>query len=225
MTKQELIDFELRVKAAWEAGLIKAPLHLCGGNEDQLIEIFKEIKPDDYVYSSHRNHYHALLHGCDPEHLYKEILGQLDTACMGRARSMGYIDVSSRFYSSAIVGGCCAIAVGVAWALRQKQEDFKADPLNTDEFAVRPEQRRVWCFVGDGCVDGGHFWEALQYADGFELPITFVVEDNERATCTTTEDRCGKGRTQREFYVSERLRSYYYEPTYPHVGSGKYVAF
>lgn len=187
MTKQELIDFEAKVAQLWESGKINAPMHLSGGNEDQLIEIFKEIKPHDYVFSTHRNHYHALLHGVPADALLAEILGQPGSWCGGRARSMGFIDRSRNFYSSAIVGGCCAVAVGVAWALqRQKRED----PLGADEHA---QQRHVWCFVGDGAVDGGHFWEALQYAEGQNLPITFVVEDNNRATCTNLAQRMGQG--------------------------------
>lgn len=219
MTKEDLIAFEVRVKEAWERGEIKAPVHFCGGNEDQLIEIFKEIKPNDYVLSSHRNHYHALLHGVQPEAIMAEILGTPSGVCQGRARSMGLICRRNHFYSSAIVGGLCAAAVGVAWALKQ---ELRNNPLNTDEFGTPP--RHVWCFVGDGAVDGGHFHEALQYASGWNLPITFVVEDNNRATCTATHERLGSKMLPRIMY-STKLKVYLYEPTYPHVGTGKYVQF
>lgn len=221
MTKQDLIDFETVVKGYWESGEIKAPVHLCGGNEDDLIEIFKEIKPNDYVFSTHRNHYHALLHGVHPSCLLKEILGTSTDGCGGRARSMGYIEHSKRFYASAIVGGCCAIAVGVAVALKYQE---KHDPLNKDEHASR---RHVWCFVGDGAVDGGHFWEALTYSEGHQLPITFVVEDNNRATCTSVMDRMGIGKSslRNTIELSSKVHYYRYDFTYPHVGSGKYVQF
>lgn len=221
LDKQQLIDFELRIKDAWEAGQIKAPVHFCGGNEDQLIEIFKEIKRDDIVYSSHRNHYHALLHGVEPSDLYNEILAMPSSLCGGHARSMGFINHRKHFYSSAIVGGCCAIAVGTAWALKQEQDN---NPLNIDEFATPP--RHVWCFCGDGVVDGGHFWEAVAYAEGYKLPVTFCIEDNNRATCTGIKDRCGFAVGLREIIKGHpNVKWYYYEPTYPHVGSGKYVAF
>lgn len=226
MTKQDLIDFVNKEVALWEAGKIKAPIHACSGNEDQLIEIFKEIKPNDYVLSTHRNTYHALLHGVDPDKLMAEIMGDIAGTCSGRARSMGFIDTSRNFYSSAIVGGMCGIGVGIAWALKQEQDNFKNDPLNIDEFAVKPPERHVWCFVGDGVIDGGHFWEALNYTEGFDLPITFVCEDNNRATCTETKDRCGSNLGLREIIKGHpNVRWYYYTPTYPHVGSGKYVQF
>ena len=60
MDKQYLIDFETEVKETYEAGNIKAPVHLCGGNEEQLIQIFEKVDKDDWVFCSWRNHYHAL---------------------------------------------------------------------------------------------------------------------------------------------------------------------
>lgn len=223
LTKEELIAFEKEVATLWEMGGINAPIHLSGGNEDQLIEIFKEIKHHDYVFSSHRNHYHALLHGINPSSLMDEILGDSKSICKGRSRSMGFIDPNRHFYSSAIVGGCCAPAVGVAWALKEKEREWKEDPLNTDEFAVKPEKKHVWCFVGDGVLDGGHFWESLIYAHGWDLPITFVIEDNDRATKTDKVTRRGP---RLEFWVLDtKMYKYNYIPTYPHVGIGKYVQF
>ena len=70
MNKKDLIDFEKRVQDVYESGKIKAPVHLSGNNEDQLIKIFKKIHKDDWVFSSWRNHYHALLHGFNPEKLF-----------------------------------------------------------------------------------------------------------------------------------------------------------
>lgn len=215
MTKQELIDFEGEVAKLWEEGKINAPVHLSGGNEDELIGIFGGIRRHDYVFSGHRNHYHALLHNVPAGVLLQEILGDAEAVCKGRGRSMGFIAKDANFYSSAIVGGMCSPAVGVAWALKRKQEQ---DPLYGDECDSRA---RVWCFVGDGAIDGGHFWEALNYSQGWDLPITFVVEDNNRATKTPWEAR--NGRFVPEY--SSKVVYYRYVPTYPHCGIGKYVQF
>ena len=57
--KSFLIDFETEIKEIYEDGKITAPVHLSGGNEDQLIEIFKDVDKDDWVFSSWRNHYHG----------------------------------------------------------------------------------------------------------------------------------------------------------------------
>ena len=61
--KQFLIDFETEVKERYESGEISAPVHLSSNNEEQLIKIFEDVNEDDWVFSSWRNHYHALLHG------------------------------------------------------------------------------------------------------------------------------------------------------------------
>ena len=74
MTKKELIAFEEQISNIYVEGKIHAPIHLSDGNEDQLIEIFKKIKKDDWVFSTWRSHYHALLHGVPPERVKAEIL-------------------------------------------------------------------------------------------------------------------------------------------------------
>lgn len=220
-----LIDFEYQLVRLWEKGKIRVPVHFCGGNEEQLIRIFQEVKHDDYVFSTHRNHYHALLHGVEA----KRIIGKISesrqgqdgdtqaTGCESAALggSMCILDHSRHFYSSAIVAGNCAPACGVAWALK----------------ATRGNQRHVWCFVGDGALDNGHFWEAYRYSIGWDLPITFVVENNDRSTCTSVGERFGPSDNtfndipQGEIVKQGKIWMYSYEPTYPHVGSGKYVQF
>ena len=71
ITEQELINFESKVRDTYEAGKIRGPIHLAGNNEKQLLEIFQYISKDDWVFVPWRNHYHALLHGVDPEKLFK----------------------------------------------------------------------------------------------------------------------------------------------------------
>ena len=63
INKKFLIQFEEEIKDLYERGKIKSPIHLSGNNEDQLIKIFRKIKKNDWVISTWRSHYHALLHG------------------------------------------------------------------------------------------------------------------------------------------------------------------
>ena len=72
--KAALIQFERKMADYWESGKVRGPIHLSGGNEEQLIEIFKYIKKSDWVFSTWRSHYHALLKGVPSEWLEKEIL-------------------------------------------------------------------------------------------------------------------------------------------------------
>ena len=187
-TKEELIAFEDRIGDLYMDNQLPFLFHLSGGNEEQLIDIFKDIKEGDYVISNHRNHYHALLHGIPPEELEQKIKD---------GRSMFVYDRERNFFLSAIIGGTPAIAAGVAWALKRKGSD-----------------QRVWCFVGDGTEDNGHLAEAVRYVDGFDLPCTFVIESNDRSCEATNEDRWGK--TAHPEWNSPNVIRYQYTCTYPH---------
>ena len=160
MNKKNLIDFELDIKKIYEAGKIKAPIHLSGNNEDLLIKIFKRIKKNDWVFSTWRNHYHALLKGIPSEWLKNEIIA---------GRSMGINNIKYKFYSSAIVAGTIPIALGVAKALKLKKKNQK-----------------VWVFIGDMTFETGIFHECYKYAKNHKLPLKFVVEDNNLSTNTPT---------------------------------------
>lgn len=106
MRAADLIEFEREVADRYERGEIRGPVHLSGGNEDQLIEIFREVKREDWVFSTWRSHYHALLHGIPPEKIMAEIIA-------GRSMNLNFPE--HRFFTSAIVGGILPIAVGVAY--------------------------------------------------------------------------------------------------------------
>lgn len=105
MTIDELQAFEREVAAAFEAKRIRAPIHLSGGNEAQLIEIFRHVQPTDWVFSTWRSHFHALLHGVPRDLVMREILA-------GRSMMLHFPEY--RFFTSAIVGGILPIACGVA---------------------------------------------------------------------------------------------------------------
>lgn len=194
ITKEELIAFEDKVKEAYEAGKVKGVTHLSGNNEDELIQIFKYIHPEDWVFSAWRNHYHALLHGVNPEKLFEWI-------CEGR--SMGTNNLNPNFYASSIVGGIIPIAIGVAMGLQRRESD-----------------RMVWCFIGDMTKETGIFHEAMKYADNFNLPIRFVIEDNNLSVQTPTNEAW----RQRSSPPVHSIH-YEYKMKYPHHGTGKWVNF
>lgn len=209
--ERSLRDFERTVKELWEDGKIKRPVHLSGGNEGELVSLFELIKPEDYVFSTHRNHYHYLLKGGDDLKLIEEMLGRETGICGGKSGSMCTTDRKINFFSTGIIGGGCGIAVGVAWALRE-----------------RGSKANVFCFIGDSVVETGHFYSAWVYACCEKLPIVFVIEDNERATCTPSVARTGMDYPSSfASYgaITHKIMYYRYKPKYPHVGSGTYVAF
>ena len=204
--KQFLIDFETEVKEIYESGKIKAPVHLSGGNEEQLIKIFEDVNKDDWVFSSWRNHYHALLHGIPRDTLMDLIV---------RGKSMSVYSKEPKFYSSAIVGGIIPIALGVAKALKMKQDDT----LNKNYY--RDNERKVWCFIGDMTFETGIFYEAHKYATNFDLPLTFVVEDNNMSTNTPTDETWNYKKRDIPYGVIY----YQYERGFPHHGTGNWVLF
>jgi TPP-dependent pyruvate/acetoin dehydrogenase alpha subunit len=186
MTKDELIAFEKSISALWLDGDLPFLFHLSGGNEDQLIELFTRIKPGDYVLSTHRNHYHYLLAGGDRERLLEGIKG---------GHSMFVFDRKINFLCSSVLAGTCCIAAGLALALRRKQSPAK-----------------VWCFLGDGAAEQGHFYEAVKLVESMDLPCYFVVEDNDRSCDSSKEQRNSK----KWIIQSEHVLIYAYKAVYPH---------
>ena len=165
MTAEELIAFEADVAAEFNAGHIRAPVHLSGGCEDQIIEIFRDIKPEDWVCTNWRSHYHCLLKGVPPEWLRADILA-------GKSITLTY--PYFKIFSSAIVGGSLPIALGIALGIKR-----------------RGGAERVYCFLGDMTARTGSFYEVVKFATGFALPISFIVEDNGISVCTPTADAWG----------------------------------
>lgn len=159
--KNKLINFEILIKSLYEKGKITAPIHLSGNNEDQLIKIFRKIKPSDWVVSNWRSHYHALLHGISEEWLKKKII---------EGRSMGINSKQYKFYSSSIVGGGLPIALGLAMSIKRKKL-----------------KEKVFVFIGDMTFETGIFHETYKYSKNFNLPIKFIVEDNGLSTNTPTK--------------------------------------
>lgn len=208
--KKELIEFETKLAEMFKRGEINCPIHLSGGNEQMLLGLFDMIKPQDYVFATHRNHYHYLLKGGKPEVLLAEIKGEKEGCCGGNGRSMHLYDKKLNFYTSAIVGGNIAMAVGVGLGIKK-------------EYTDKPEDKskpHVWCFMGDGAEDTGAFVEAARFVSARVLPVTFVVEDNDFAVETTKKERWHN-------YMpigGQCILRYQYVRRYPHVGVGEHVS-
>ena len=194
-SEQDLINFEDDIISHWENGEIRGPIHLSNGNEKQLIKIFSKVGIEDWVFSTWRSHYHALLHGMEPSVLKQKILD---------GKSITIVDKDSKFYASAIVTGTLPIALGVAKALK-----------------LQNSPNKVWVFLGDMAFESGIFYEVHKYARNYDLPLYFVVEDNGVSTNTPTLDTWGG--IQRE--IPKDVIYYKYESKYPHYGTGKWVVF
>jgi pyruvate dehydrogenase E1 component alpha subunit len=201
MDKNQLIEFEKEIGALYSDGKIKAPIHLSGGNEQQLIEIFQNIHQQDWIFSTYRNHYHALLKGMPPQQLRDDIID---------GRSMHIMNKAHKIFTTSIVGGHLSIALGTALALKRKQSHDK-----------------VFVFCGDMCSETGVFHECAKYAYGHNLPIEFIIEDNEVGVYTNTKSAWGM-RTNNYYDATsnhDKVYAYQYRTTYPHHGAGLWVSF
>jgi TPP-dependent pyruvate/acetoin dehydrogenase alpha subunit len=206
MNKQDLIDFETDIGETFNRGEIRAPIHLYAGNEDQIIRVFEKIDvKKDWICCTWRNHYQALLKSIPPEVIKERIMA-------GKSMVMNLPEY--KFVCSSIVGGIPSIATGLALAAKLR---------GTDE--------HVWCWTGDMSAETGAWAEAYKYARTQDLPITFVVEDNELSVLTPTHEMWGANKwylpaQNRVWYESKHLIYYKYKNhKYPHAGAGVRVQF
>ena len=113
-----------------------------------------------------------------------------------------------RIFSSAIVGGNIPIAMGVAMSLKRKKSKDK-----------------VYCFIGDMTSETGIAHECIKYAINYDLPIKFIIEDNNLSVCTDTL-KIWKMKNLTYSKIKNKFITYYkYNNKYPHAGSGKRIQF
>ena len=206
ITPQELVDFETDIGNRFNNREIRAPIHLYHGNEAQIIQVFEKIDTKkDWVCCTWRNHYQALLKGIPQDILRERIIA-------GKSMVMNLPEY--KFICSSIVGGIASIATGIALAAKLKK---------TGE--------HVWCWSGDMSAETGAWSEAYRYAVAQELPITFVVEDNQLSVLTPTHKVWGDHKwylpvQNQEWYEGSHLVYYQYNNNkYPHAGAGVRVQF
>ena len=200
LKKKELIAFEEEIASLFNNGKIRAPVHLYEGNEDSIIEVFKNINPQDWIFCSWRSHYQCLLKGVPPQELKDEILS---------GRSISLCFPKYKIFSSAMVGGVLPIAVGTAMSIKLKKE----------------KSSKVFCFMGEMTSETGIAHECIKYSRNFKLPIHFIVEDNEKSVCTDTREAWNQKKLSFQNKNDDYVTYYKYENTYPHAGAGVRVQF
>lgn len=191
------MKFEGKVAETFNSAKIKAPIHLHGGNEDQLINIFKGIREKDWIFSSWRSHYHCLLKGVPEETVISDII---------KGKSITLMYPEYKIYTSAIVGGIIPIALGVAMATKKAKKD-----------------EEIYLFMGEMTSETGAAHEAHKYAINHDLPITFIIEDNKKSVCTDTYEIWNI--SELTLKGKEKVIYYDYELPWPHAGAGKRVQF
>ena len=161
--------FESRVEELFKAGKLPGFVHTYLGEEAIAVGVCSQLRPDDYITSTHRGHGHALAKGMSPAALMAELYGRADGACRGRGGSMHVADFSlGMLGANGVVGGGFGIAAGAALSARYR---------GTDQVAT--------CFFGDGGINKGTFHEALNFAAVHRLGVVYVCENNQYAQFTS----------------------------------------
>ncbi len=146
------------------AGPIPGELHLAAGHEAAGAGVCQHLRDDDTVTAPHRPHHIAIAKGVDLKRMTAEIFGRESGLSGGKGGHMHLFDPDVNFACSGIIAEGCPPAVGAGLAAKKR---------NTDSVAV--------AFLGEGAIDQGAFLESLNLASVQNLPVVFVVEDNDWA--------------------------------------------
>ena len=146
------------------AGPIPGELHLAAGQEAAAVGVCHHLRPDDTVTAPHRPHHVAIAKGVDLKRMTAEIFGRKTGLGKGKGGHMHLFDPDVNFACSGIIAEGCPPAAGAALAAKKRNEDAVAV-----------------AFLGEGAIDQGAFLESLNFASVHDLPVVFVVEDNDWA--------------------------------------------
>jgi pyruvate dehydrogenase E1 component alpha subunit len=146
------------------AGPLPGELHLAGGQEAAAAGICQHLRDDDTIFAPHRPHHVAIAKGVDLERMTAEIFGRETGLCKGKGGHMHLFAPDVNFACSGIVAEGCPPAVGAGLAAKKRNEDTVA-----------------LAFIGEGAINQGAFLESLNFAAVHDLPVVFVIEDNDWA--------------------------------------------
>ncbi len=179
--------FEERLSRAYAAGEVPTEaIHLSIGQEATAVGVCFALRADDFIATTHRGHGHMLAKGADLDGMMAELLGKATGLCGGKGGSMHVTEAAvGAIGANGIVGASPLAASGAAHSARQR---------GTDQVAV--------AFLGDGATNQGMFHEALNFAAVFDLPVVFVVENNQYGEFTAVEQHT------RVPVISERAAAY-----------------
>jgi pyruvate dehydrogenase E1 component alpha subunit len=142
--------------------LIRGHYHVCIGQEASGVGACEALGPGDYVFTTHRNHGHVIARGGELGPVLAEILGRTTGYNRGRGGTFHVIAPHlGILQTSGIVGGCVPLAAGAAFSIKKRAAD-----------------RLSLVFFGDGVLEEGAFYETVNMASLWKLPMIFLCENN-----------------------------------------------
>ncbi|MBW4662372.1 MAG: pyruvate dehydrogenase (acetyl-transferring) E1 component subunit alpha [Drouetiella hepatica Uher 2000/2452] len=165
--------FEDKCAEMYYRGKMFGFVHLYNGQEAVSTGVIQAMRPgEDYVCSTYRDHVHALSAGVPAREVMAELFGKATGCSKGRGGSMHLFSSEHRLLGGyAFIGEGIPVALGAAFQSKYRREsmgDASADQVTA-------------AFFGDGTSNNGQFFECLNMAALWKLPILFVVENNKWA--------------------------------------------
>jgi TPP-dependent pyruvate/acetoin dehydrogenase alpha subunit len=155
-------QFERKIYEFATTGVVRGSVHLCIGEEAASAGTVMSMADQDYILPTHRGHGQGLAGGTEPRKLMAEIIGRETGVCQGRVGSMHFFDKeNNNLGAQGILGAQFPIALGVAKAIKNKKLDSC-----------------VLCVFGDGTSNQGTFYESLNIAELWDLPIFYICINN-----------------------------------------------
>lgn len=164
--------FENKLGALFKRGRLPGFVHLSVGQEAVAAGTCVELRENDTVSTNHRGHGHIIAKGANMNAMMAEILGRSDGYCKGMGGSMHLMDMGLGIIgANGIVGAGIGVATGAALADQYRE----VDRVNV-------------VFFGDGASNTGIFFESMNLAKVWDLPVIFVCENNGYTEWMRTED-------------------------------------
>ncbi|MFN6483644.1 MULTISPECIES: pyruvate dehydrogenase (acetyl-transferring) E1 component subunit alpha [unclassified Nostoc] len=165
--------FEDKCAEMYYRGKMFGFVHLYNGQEAVCSGVVQSMRPgEDYVCSTYRDHVHALSAGVPAREVMAELFGKATGCSKGRGGSMHMFSAEHRLLGGyAFVAEGIPVAAGAAFTSKYRREVL--GDKNADQVTA--------CFFGDGAANNGQFFETLNMAALWKLPILFVVENNKWA--------------------------------------------
>lgn len=155
--------FEQKVYEFAERGLVFGSTHLGIGEEATSVGTIMNLNKDDYMIATHRGHGQELMKGTSVDQMMAEMIGKETGICKGRVGSMHVTDRSvNNLGAQGIIGATFPISVGVGLAIKLKNLSG----------------RILMSFFGDGSTNQGNFYESLNFADIWKVPVIFICVNN-----------------------------------------------
>jgi dihydrolipoamide dehydrogenase len=177
--------FEERAQVEYTRAKIGGYCHLNLGEEATVVGGIVPLHAGDYIYTSYREHGHAIARGVDPKFVMAELFGKETGTSHGRGGSMHIFDYKHRFMGGyGIVGGHLPLAVGAGFSIRYRRDGPGGVPAKSQ---TSRGTDIVFCMFGDGAVNIGAFHESLNFSKVFKLPIVWFCVNNQYGMGTPVE--------------------------------------